>query len=61
MILKSEWIFYGTMGGGSVTGDILSRIMRKRIHLKASTLRARSDEVFVFFYNFLSKKHDQNF
>jgi tumor protein p53-inducible protein 3 len=46
ILLKSEWILYGMMGGGNVNGDILSRIMRKRIQLKSSTLRARSDEVF---------------
>ena len=40
-----EWILYGTMGGGNVTGDILAKILRKRIHLKSSTLRTRSDEV----------------
>jgi tumor protein p53-inducible protein 3 len=39
-----EWILYGLMGGGSVNGDILAKIMRKRIHLKSSTLRARSSD-----------------
>lgn len=33
------------MGGPNVTGDILSRVLRKRIQLKGSTLRTRSIEV----------------
>lgn len=31
-----------------MNGDILTRILRKRIQLKSSTLRARSDEVYKF-------------
>ena len=45
LAIDSEWILYGTMGGGNVTGDILSRIQRKRIQLKSSTLRTRTIEV----------------
>ena len=32
------------MGGGSVNGDILAKIMRKHIQLKTSTLRTRSSD-----------------
>ncbi len=40
-----EWILYGLMGSGNVTGDILSKILRKRISLRSSTLRNRSNQV----------------
>lgn len=39
-----EWVLYGLMGGGSVNGDLLSKLLRKRIQLKTSTLRARSSD-----------------
>jgi tumor protein p53-inducible protein 3 len=52
--MDGEWILYGLMGGSTVNGDILNSILRKRIHLKGSTLRARSIEVkmlsFVKFF-----------
>lgn len=38
------------MGGPNVTGDILSRVLRKRIQLKGSTLRTRSIEVNCAFH-----------
>jgi len=42
--LDGEWILYGLMSGGSVNGDLLAKLMRKRIHLKTSTLRNRSSD-----------------
>lgn len=43
--VDGELILYGLMGGGSVNGNILAKILRKRIHLKSTTLRARSVDV----------------
>lgn len=40
--IDGELIIYGLMGGGNVNGNILARILRKRIQLKSSTLRTRS-------------------
>ncbi len=45
LAMDGEWILYGLMGGGSVDGDILKGLQRKRIHLKSTTLRTRSIEV----------------
>ena len=45
--MDGELILYGLLGGGTVNGDILTKILRKRIHLKASTLRNRSLEVWL--------------
>ncbi|CAF0956288.1 unnamed protein product [Brachionus calyciflorus] len=42
LAVDGEWIFYGTMGGVKVEGDLLGRILRKRIQLKGTTLRTRS-------------------
>lgn len=41
--IDGEWVLYGLMGGGSISGDLLAKILRKRIQLKASTLRTRSN------------------
>ena len=48
--MDGELILYGLLGGGTVNGDMLTKILRKRIHLKASTLRNRSAEVKSFLY-----------
>jgi tumor protein p53-inducible protein 3 len=48
--MDGELILYGLLSGGTVNGDILTKILRKRIHLKASTLRNRSLEVSVVHY-----------
>lgn len=42
LAIDGEWIFYGAMGGVRVEGDFFSKILRKRIHLKATTLKTRS-------------------
>ena len=38
------WVLYGLMGGANVEGNLLARLLRKRISLRATTLRARSVE-----------------
>jgi len=36
-----RWVLYGLLGGGSVNGNILAKLLRKRATLTATTLRAR--------------------
>lgn len=43
--VDGELILYGLMGGGNVNGPILAKIQKKRVHLKSTTLRARSIDV----------------
>ena len=43
--VDGTWVLYGLMGGRAVDGPLLGDILRKRINLKGSTLRSRSDEV----------------
>jgi len=47
LAIDGNWILYGTLSGGLVNGEILSKILRKRIQLRSSTLRTRSIEVFI--------------
>jgi len=42
--MDGRWVLYGLLGGGQITGDILAKILRKRIKLVGTTLRARSIE-----------------
>lgn len=42
--MDGELIIYGLLGGGKVDGDILARVIRKRISIKSTTLRSRSIE-----------------
>jgi tumor protein p53-inducible protein 3 len=44
--LKTDgrWVVYGSLGGVNITGDLLGQILRKRLTLLGSTLRARSIE-----------------
>ncbi|XP_042357027.1 quinone oxidoreductase PIG3 [Plectropomus leopardus] len=37
-----RWVLYGTMGGRSVDGDLLGKLLSKRGHLLCSLLRSRS-------------------
>lgn len=37
-----RWVLYGTMGGRTVEGDLLGRLLSKRGHLLSSLLRSRS-------------------
>lgn len=39
-----RWVLYGLMGGARVEGPLLAKVLRKRINLIGTTLRARSDE-----------------
>jgi tumor protein p53-inducible protein 3 len=43
-LLKTDgtWVLYGLMGGAAVNGPILGKLMKKRIRLEATTLRARA-------------------
>jgi hypothetical protein len=34
-----RWVVYGLMGGGTVSGDLFSKLLRKRGSILASTLR----------------------
>lgn len=40
----SRWVLFGLMGGAAPPPNLLAHILRKRISLLGSTLRARSDE-----------------
>ncbi|XP_078615548.1 quinone oxidoreductase PIG3-like isoform X2 [Branchiostoma floridae x Branchiostoma japonicum] len=44
LALEGRWVLYGLLGGGSIDGDILSQVLRKRINLLGTTLRARSKQ-----------------
>ncbi|XP_060069664.1 quinone oxidoreductase PIG3-like [Ylistrum balloti] len=37
-----RWVVYGLLGGGKVNGDLLAKLLRKRISITGTTLRARS-------------------
>jgi tumor protein p53-inducible protein 3 len=53
MAMDAEWIIYGLMGGTGVNGDLLGRVLRKRIQIKGSTLRSRTIQVImvlIFFW-----------
>ena len=43
--VDGQWVLYGLMGGVNVPEAFLGKILRKRIALLGTTLRARSDEV----------------
>ena len=42
--VDSTWILYGSLGGVDIEGPILGSILRKRITLKGTLLRSRSNE-----------------
>ncbi|XP_017276991.1 quinone oxidoreductase PIG3 isoform X2 [Kryptolebias marmoratus] len=42
LAVDGRWVLYGTMGGRSVEGDLLGRLLSKRGHLLSSLLRSRS-------------------
>ena len=50
LAIDGNWILYGTLTGGAVNGELLSKILRKRVQLKSSTLRTRSIEVILTFF-----------
>jgi tumor protein p53-inducible protein 3 len=47
LAVDGNWILYGTLSGGLVNGELLTKILRKRIQLRSSTLRTRSIEVRI--------------
>jgi len=40
--IDGRWVLYGLMGGAKVDGPFLASLLRKRVQLLSSTLRARS-------------------
>nr|XP_054753624.1 quinone oxidoreductase PIG3-like [Lytechinus pictus] len=44
MAPDATWVLYGLMGGPKVEGPLLGAILRKRISIRGTTLRPRSDE-----------------
>lgn len=40
--MEGRWVVYGLLGGGNINGDTLAQILRKRISITGTTLRARS-------------------
>ena len=42
--VDGRWVLYGLMGGPAPEGPVLGQLLRKRVSLLATTLRARSDE-----------------
>ena len=45
--VDGRWVLYGTMGGVNVDGPLLGAVLRKRINLVGTTLRARDDDYKV--------------
>ncbi|XP_078696595.1 quinone oxidoreductase PIG3-like [Branchiostoma floridae x Branchiostoma belcheri] len=44
LAVEGRWVLYGLLGGGSIDGDLLTQVLRKRINLLGTTLRARSKQ-----------------
>ncbi|XP_038155504.1 quinone oxidoreductase PIG3 isoform X2 [Cyprinodon tularosa] len=42
LAVDGRWVLYGTMGGRTVEGDLLGKLLSKRGHLLCSLLRSRS-------------------
>ncbi|XP_047466204.1 quinone oxidoreductase PIG3-like [Mugil cephalus] len=42
LAMDGRWVLYGTMGGRTVEGDLLGKLLSKRGHLLSSLLRSRS-------------------
>ncbi|KAM6912208.1 quinone oxidoreductase PIG3 [Xenentodon cancila] len=42
LAIDGRWVLYGTMGGRTVEGDLLGKLLSKRGHLLSSLLRSRS-------------------
>lgn len=40
--VDGRWVLYGLLGGGSISGDMFSQLLRKRVRITGTTLRARS-------------------
>uniref|UniRef100_A0A914WM10 Enoyl reductase (ER) domain-containing protein n=1 Tax=Plectus sambesii TaxID=2011161 RepID=A0A914WM10_9BILA len=44
LTVDGRWVLYGLMGGADISGNLLSKILQKRIRLQGTTLRARCNE-----------------
>lgn len=44
LAMDGRWVVYGLMGGGNVNGDLLRKVLSKRLAITGSTLRSRSLE-----------------
>eukprot|EP00729_Bicosta_minor_P001694 gene1695-34608_t len=44
LAMDARWVVFGLMSGPNVDGDLLGRILRKRIRITGTTLRARKPE-----------------
>ncbi|KAL5010235.1 hypothetical protein ScPMuIL_012540 [Solemya velum] len=40
--VEGKWIIYGLLGGGTVSGDLFAKLLRKRVSLIGTTIRART-------------------
>ncbi|KAK7108611.1 quinone oxidoreductase PIG3-like [Littorina saxatilis] len=40
--MDGRWVVYGLMGGGNVNGDLLRKVLAKRLSITGTTLRSRS-------------------
>lgn len=45
LAMEGRWVLYGVMGGKSVDGDLLGKLLFKRGHILSSLLRSRSLQV----------------
>ena len=48
--IDGRWVLYGLMGGAKVDGPFLAGLLRKRVQLLSSTLRARPISVSIYQY-----------
>lgn len=39
--MDARWVLYGSMGGGSIDGGLFAQVLRKRLQILGTTLRAR--------------------
>ncbi|XP_022061328.2 quinone oxidoreductase PIG3 [Acanthochromis polyacanthus] len=65
LAVDGRWVLYGTMGGRTVEGDLLGKLLSKRGHLLSSLLRSRSlqykaDLVKAFSHRVLPHFSDQS-
>ena len=44
LAMDARWVVFGLMSGPNVDGDLLGRILRKRIRITGTTLRARTSK-----------------
>lgn len=44
LAVDGKWIVYGLMGGGDISGDLLRKVLNKRLTIIGTTLRSRSPQ-----------------